>query len=100
MLFFLATPKPVAWIPGIERKQVVIEAERFIDARNFACRFLGVAEVNIEKVPEEFSSDPRPRWEIRLNGTAMNGKTVYMECREILDWTDVKKAPWRSVREL
>lgn len=76
-------------------KITFVESERFIDARSFAYRLLGVSEVIIAK--HESESKPVPRWQVRMHGHASNGNVIQMQSREISDvsghdpkWSDTR----------
>jgi hypothetical protein len=78
---------------------IYIEAEKFFDARAFACRFFGVPEVEIEKAVIRSVS----RWQVRIFGDARNSaghNAIRMQTRKVEEidsglfsideWTDVR----------
>lgn len=79
-------------------KITFVESERFIDARAFACRLLGVSEVVIAK--HESETKPVPRWQVRMFGHATNGNTIRMQSRERLTNAPGNEPQWRDTREM
>ncbi len=93
---YMVSPKtPEGTDPNIARKYSFVEAERFIDARTFACRLLGVPEVDIQPHTGE---EPVMRWQVRYAGNAAGANTVRMQSRRVT--RDAPEPQWTDTREL
>ena len=79
------------------RPQAFIEAERWIDARNFACRLFGCAEV--KAVPTHSTDKPMPRYQVQQYGMAMGGDSIRLQYRQIT-FNSGADPKWTDVREL
>lgn len=65
-----------------QTEMIYIEAERWIDARSFACRKLGASEVVISTaLPVDNGHRPFPRWQVRWAGSAAGANTLRMQAR-------------------
>jgi hypothetical protein len=80
--------------------QILVEAERWTDARAFAVRKLGVPEVTLERMPEG-SPYEFPRWQVRFEGYAGHTTNpVRMQAR-LIENANVKPGHgWKDVREI
>lgn len=101
---WVVSPKPstrpavaaVQQKPAEEPRIKFVEAERFIDARSFACRLFGVPEVVISAHTVK-QRKPLPRWQVRFAGHAAGSNTLRMQSREILregddpEWVDTRE---------
>lgn len=58
---------------GVKRDQVLVQAERWFDARAFGREFLGVPDVIVRKMGE--LAPFLARWQVRWVGTAATGTT-------------------------
>ncbi len=77
---------------------IYIEAERWVDARSFALRKLGVPEVLV--VPHDQEGRPIPRWQIRFTGSAGGGNPLRMQARQLQNEPTSAEDGYRDVREL
>jgi hypothetical protein len=73
-----------------------VEAERFIDARSFACRLFGVPEVVIAAHVKQ--TKPVPRWQVQFTGHAAGSNTLRMQSRQITREND--NPPWVDTGEM
>lgn len=79
------------------RPQAFIESERWIDARNFACRLFGCSEV--KAVPTHSDDKPVPRYQVSQAGMAMGGDSIRLQYRQIT-FNSGAEPKWADVREL
>jgi hypothetical protein len=76
-VYLVKTLEQVTSSVKITKQAVFIEAERWVDARSFAIRLLGVGEVEIELAKEQ---DALPRHQVQWRREAMTG-TLRMQSR-------------------
>lgn len=93
-------------IVGVPPSLVVIyiEAERWVDARAFAIRKLGVSEADVKPLPvEDGVAKPIPRWQVRFQGTSGHPTDgMRMQARQLQNepTKDQAEAWWKDVREI
>lgn len=91
------TPSVTESSSATEQTSACVEAERFVDARTFACRLFGVSEVVISKHVTP-GRKPIPRWQVKFAGHAAGANNVRMQSRQIT--AENGNPQWIDTREM